>query len=154
MYSVFIMLFPFIAAMFYGLGYILIEKIVGIHMNTATFLTLNTITCIPLIVFLVVAKNEPIEFSGLMTHWRIVVMIMVAALAPSLGWLFTIHAIKNSSALYTAFAETSYPVFTIAFGFLIFGMRQMDFTTFIGGLLIMMGAIVMIYGQSTAQNHE
>ncbi len=154
MNSTLIVIFPFIAAMFYGLGYVLIEKVMGIHMNAATFLTLNTLAYIPLIGVLVVFRNEPLDFSTLMTNWPVFLMIMVAAAAPSLGWLFTIYAIKNTSALYTAFAETSYPVFTIAFGFLIFGIRQWDMTTLMGGALIMAGAAIMIFGQSMAEPHE
>ena len=83
----FVVLLPFIAAMFYGLGYVLLEKVMGVNINPAL-------------------------------------------------------------------AETSYPLFTVAFGFFIFGIKKLDLITFGGGLLVLIGAAIMIYGQSAGQSNE
>ena len=150
MFGSFFIILPFIASMLYGLGYVLLEKVVGVHVNPATFLLLNTIAGALTIIPLVLWKGEAIELSAIVTHWSVFLMVVVAAFAPSLGWLATIYAIKNSSALYTALAETSYPLFTMAFGFLLFGIKQLNLVTFAGGMLVLVGAAIMIYGQAAS----
>ena len=150
----FIVIFPFIAAMCYGLGYVLIEKVVGVHINTATFFAINTAVCIPVLLAVMCWKNQSLDFSPVFANWPVLLLVLAAALAPCLGWVFSIFAIRHTSALFTAFAETSYPIFTMAFGFLIFGTRHLNLMTFLGGLLVLLGAVIMIYGQNSAVGDE
>ncbi|MGH1456574.1 MAG: EamA family transporter [Alphaproteobacteria bacterium] len=145
---------PFIAAMFYGLAYVLLEKVMGTSVNPATFLAINTVSGIFIIALLVLFNGQKIELLPSTYTLPILTMVIVAAAAPSLGWLFTIYSIKHSSALYTALAETSYPLFTMAFGFLIFGIKKLDIITCSGGLLVLTGAAIMIYGQGLNAQDE
>lgn len=144
----FLLVLPFVASAMYGLCYIVLEKIVGIHISPPTFLCINAVANLFAILYLVYGHGDKIDFKPALQSWPVLTMAVVAAGAPVIGWVFTIYSIKNTSALYTAFAETSYPFFTLVFGFLIFGMRQMNFTTFCGGLLIFAGAVVMVYGKN------
>lgn len=150
----FVVLLPFIAAMFYGLGYVLLEKVMGVNINPATFLTINTFSGLIIIAGLIVFGGQRIELLPATHNASVIVMLFVAAVAPSLGWVFTVYSIRHSSALYTALAETSYPLFTVAFGFFIFGIKRLDLITFGGGLLVLIGAAIMIYGQSAGQSNE
>lgn len=149
-----ILALPFIAAMCYGLGYVLIEKALGVHINMASFLILGVITSIITYIPFALAIGQPIEFSGMMKTTGIFVLVLTAAGITGLGGIATFYAIRHTSALYTALAETSYPLFTMAFGFLLFGIKQLNFITFMGGLMVLAGAIIMIYGQKSAANDE
>ena len=146
--SIFVLL-PFVASMCYGLSYIIMEKTLGVHMNPATFMTLNLVCNILVILALVFVKQENIDFSQVTASFSVALMVCIAAAAPTLGWVITIYSIKNMSALYTALAETSYPLFTLAFGLLIFGIKTPSLTTIGGGLLILAGAALMIYGKNS-----
>lgn len=150
-----LVLLPFVAAMCYGIGYVLIERVVGIHINTATFYAINTVICILVLLWFVFWQGESVDFktfsSATAQTWLLIIM---AAAIPCLGWVFTIYAIRHTSAVFTAFAETSYPIFTMAFGFLLFGIRQVNPATIIGGVIIFMGAVIMVYGQNIGQSDE
>lgn len=145
--SIFVLL-PFVASMCYGLSYIILEKTLGIHINPATFMTLNLVCNILVILALVFLKHESVDFSQVVQSGWVILMVVVAAAAPTLGWVITIYSIKNMSALYTALAETSYPLFTLAFGLLLFGIKTPNVTTLAGGFLILAGAAIMIYGKN------
>ncbi len=152
--TVMIAALPFMAALLYGLGYVMIERVVGININATSFLIVSTVAQAFVILGLFIWKNEDIDLSGLMPNWQVLLIVIIAGLAPCIGWAITIYSIKHISALYTALAETSYPLFTLAFGFLLFGIRQFNMTTFLGGALILAGAAIMIYGQSSEQQNE
>lgn len=144
----FYVLLPFVASMCYGLSYIIMEKTLGIHVNPATFMILNLLCNIAVILLLVFWKQESIDFSQIAGNGWIILMVFIATAAPTLGWVITIYSIKNMSALYTALAETSYPLFTLAFGLLLFGIKTPNLTTLAGGFLILAGAAIMIYGKN------
>lgn len=146
--SIFVFL-PFVASMCYGLSYILLEKTLGIHINPASFMVLSLMCNIVAILALVFWKGESMDFSQVMQSGWVVSMVFIAAVAPTLGWVITIYSIKNMSALYTALAETSYPLFTLAFGLLLFGIKTPNITTLAGGFLILAGAAIMIYGKNS-----
>ena len=148
-----LLILPFIASAMYGLCYILLEKVLGVHISAPTFLSINACANLVAIIYLVYGHGDTLDFRPVFASWPVFLMVIVAASAPVIGWVFTIYSIKNTSALYTAFAETSYPLFVMAFGFLIFGMRQASFTTICGGLLIFVGAVIMVYGRSEAQSN-
>ena len=152
--TVMIAALPFIAALLYGLGYVMIERVVGVNINATSFLIVSTVAQAIVILGLLLWKNEAIDFSGTIPNWQVFLFVIVAGLAPCIGWAVTIYSIKHISALYTALAETSYPLFTLAFGFIFFGIRQFNITTFLGGAMILAGAAIMIYGQSSEPTNE
>lgn len=151
MHTTFFLVLPFVASMMYGLSYVLLEKVVGVHVNPASFMVVNTLVGLIFLCLLIFVKGENIDFSAVAGQGSVWLMILVAAATPSLGWLATIYAIKNTSALYTALAETSYPLFTLAFGFMLFGIKQLNMVTLCGGIVVLCGAVLMIYGQNTTE---
>ncbi len=150
--NAFFLTLPFIAAMCYALGYVLVERSVGPSISPASYMVINTLAGVVFILALVLVKGEPLNFSGLSQGWPMFFTILIAAAAPSFGWVLSVYAIKNVSAIYTALGEASYPLFTLAFGFLLFGIKTVNLTTLMGGVLIMAGAVVMILGQQ--QSHD
>jgi len=138
--------FPLFAAMFYGLAFAFTEKALKL-VNISTYLMLSGATGLAVAAAFVLFKGQSVSFE-FTNNSKSLAIVATAILAPSLGWLFTAFAIKSTSASYAAFAEISYPLFTVLFLFLFFGMRTLDWTLLVGGLLIMSGSFLMIYGQS------
>ncbi|MCB1783772.1 MAG: EamA family transporter [Alphaproteobacteria bacterium] len=149
-----LVLMPFFASAFYGLSYVFMERTLGVHLNPTTFLFFNTLAEVIAIMLLIHVQGEHLDIRSATSSWPIFLMVIAAATLPIGGWVLTIYSIRHLSALYTALAETSYPLFTLAFGFLIFGIRQFNMTTFLGGALILVGAGIMVYGKNQAEGHE
>lgn len=149
--NIYFLVLPFIAAMCYALGYVLVERSVGPSISPASYMVVNTLAGIVFILALIFIKGEQLDFSGMTQGWPMFLTILIAAAAPSFGWVLSVYAIKNVSAIYTALGEASYPLFTLAFGFLLFGIKTVNLTTLIGGGLIMAGAFVMILGQQSQE---
>ena len=139
-------LFPIIAAMCYGLAYAMSEKALKI-VNIGTYMFCNALFGVFILLYLFHIKGESLKID-IIHDKKDLLFILVATAFPSLGWLFTMFAVKNTSALYTTFAEISYPLFTVLFLFLFFGLRSIDWTIILGGGLIMIGSFIMIYGQT------
>ena len=140
--------FPIFAAIFYGLAFAFTEKALKLT-TISTYLAMNAVVTIIVAACLIKAKGEGLSFEFL-NNKPTASIVLTAVIAPSFGWLFTMFAIKTTSASYAAFAEISYPLFTVLFLFIFFGMRTIDWTTIIGGLLIMAGSFLMIWGKARA----
>ncbi len=136
---------PIIAAMFYGLSFAFTEKAMKI-INVSTYLFWGGVLAFVSCVLLMKFKNESLMFD-MGASWANFWIVTVAVTAPSIGWVFTIYAIKNINASYAAFAEISYPLFTLLFLFIFFGLRSLDWTVFLGGTFIMLGSFIMVWGQ-------
>jgi drug/metabolite transporter (DMT)-like permease len=137
--------FPVFAAMLYGLAYAMADRAFKVT-NITTYMLISYM--FGLIMFLGVwkFKNEQISFSFLNNKYDALI-VLASVSAPSLGWLFTMFAIQKTSASYAAFAEISYPLFTLLFLFLIFGIRHFDFSILVGGALVILGSAVLVSGQ-------
>ena len=133
--------------MFYGLAFAFAEKALNL-INISTFLVINAFATFVIASTFVLLRGQPLSLEGATSNPKNLAIIGIAIVAPTLGWLFTMFAIKTTSASYAAFAEISYPLFTVLFLFLFFGLRSLDWTILLGGALIMSGSFLMIWGQS------
>jgi drug/metabolite transporter (DMT)-like permease len=149
-----ILLLPFLASMMYGAGYVFLERVLDVHINPATFLVVNTLTNVLAVLFLVFVHGYAVEINSVFKSLPVFALVLAAAAAPSIGWVATIYSIKYISAIYTALVETSYPLFTLAFGLLFFGLKEWNWITLSGGVLIMAGAAVMLFGQNKIEAQE
>lgn len=147
------LLFPIVSSIFFGLGYALTERV-------ATFISLHSYVVLNGIANIVVAllisyfhhNSEPVGFAFLQEKASIIFMVLLAAFSPAIGWMFTIYSVQNISAVYTAFGQVSYPIFTLLFVFLLFGQKNFDIYTLIGGSLAIIGTAILVYGKSIEQN--
>ncbi|MFK7840291.1 MAG: EamA family transporter [Bdellovibrionales bacterium] len=138
--------FPIFAAMFYGLAFAFTEKALKLT-NLATYMALSAIAGIIVMGVYIKLKGDPLSFDFAFDKTSLVI-VLTAVTAPTLGWVFTMFAIKTTSASYASFAEISYPLFTLLFLFIFFGLRTIDWTIILGGALIMAGSFIMVYGQT------
>ena len=137
--------FPIVAAMFYGLAFAFTESALKLT-NVATYMIVSLGVLILTVFGLMYIKGEKADFAFAKNPADLAI-VLVAVTAPALGWLLTTYGIKNVNASFAAFAEISYPLFTILFLFLFFGQRAFDWTTLVGGLLILTGSSVLVLGQ-------
>ena len=141
--------FPVFAAICYGLAIIYDEKALE-TVNVATLVLFSTVMGIPLGIAtafaLSKAKNQSFNFDFL--HQPTVTLYATLGLVlVQIAVVFTLFAIQKTSASYTAFAEISYPFFTILFLVLFFGVRQFNWSILFGGGLVLLGSFILIYGQ-------
>ncbi len=140
--------FPIFAALFYGLAFAFTEKALKLT-NVSTYIILSGLASVAIALALTKMKGEDFSFTFLQSKSELAI-VLTAVIAPSIGWVLTMFAIKTTSASYAAFAEISYPLFTMLFLFAFFGLRTIDWTTIAGGLLIMTGSFLMIWGKTKA----
>lgn len=138
--------FPIFAAICYGLAFAFTERALKFT-NLSTYMVLSALMGVVVMVGFVKLKGETVSFS-FMESKTSALIVLTSVLAPTLGWVFTMFAIKTTSATYASFAEISYPLFTLMFLFTFFGLRSIDWTILAGGSLIMIGSFIMIYGQT------
>lgn len=143
-------LFPFISAALYGLGYLMIERYTA-NISVTAFLFLSCIVGFFNVFLLWLVKREPIDFTPLIENRGLLIAMIATLLVTSLGWMITNFSIRGTSAVYAAMGEISYPFFVLLFAFLLFGVRQFDLSSLIGGALIFAGSFIMIYGRAKIQ---
>ena len=144
--------FPIFAATIYALTYIYSEKVLEVS-NAASLLVVQivvgTLAWFGIIAGLVFYNKQSLNFTALQEP-KLLIFAVLSGILGSLGFVFTLFAVQKVSASYTAFAEISYPLFTILFLFLFFGLRHFDWSLLFGGVLIMLGSFILIYGQTRA----
>lgn len=138
-------LLPIFAALFYGMAFALMERALQ-TVNVVTYMLLGVIISLPLVMVLAAVRHEHISFDFL-TRWQDVLLVTAAVIAPALGWFLTAYTIKSIGGAYAAFAEVSYPLFTILFLFLFFGIKQFDWHLLVGGLMVVAGSSILVLGQ-------
>lgn len=138
-------LFPILAAVCYGLAFAATERALTLT-SASTYLLLSAIPGFIFVAGLIAVKGEKLSWAFLENRGDVII-VAVAAIAPALGWLFTTYAIKNVNASYAAFAEISYPLFTLLFLFLFFGIKHFDWYVLVGGAFVMTGSFLLVFGQ-------
>ncbi len=140
-----IYLLPIFAAMFYGMGFALMDRALQAT-NVVTYMILGALISFPLVGILAYTKREKVSFEFI-NSWQDIALVIAAVLAPALGWFLTAYTIKNIGGAYAAFAEVSYPLFTILFLFAFFGIKNFDWHLLVGGCMIILGSFILVMGQ-------
>lgn len=138
-------LLPIFAAMFYGVAFALLDRALQVT-NVVTYLLLAAIIMLPMVIGVAAFRHEHISFDFI-SRWQDLALVMAAVLAPAIGWILTSYTIQNIGGAYAAFAEVSYPLFTVMFLFLFFGVKQFDWHLIVGGLMIIAGSALLVFGQ-------
>ncbi|MGB9152749.1 MAG: DMT family transporter [Alphaproteobacteria bacterium] len=132
---------PFFGAALWGLSYALAEKVL-LSVSISTYILISSVISAAAMLGLHYFSPLKISFAPLLEH-KTAFIGFVAILAGTIAWLLTFIVIKNISANYASIAEISYPLFTVLFGFLIFG-RKLDWSMAAGAVLIMAGSFLIV----------
>lgn len=139
-------LLPIIAAILYGMSFALMDRALQVT-NVSSYLFFSVVIFLPMILALALFRHESISMD-FVYRWQDMVLVAAAIIAPSLGWILTSYTIQNIGGGYAAFAEVSYPLFTILFLFLFFGIKQFDWHLLVGGLMVIVGSAILVLGQT------
>ncbi|MCB1652326.1 MAG: EamA family transporter [Alphaproteobacteria bacterium] len=136
-------------AICWGAGYALTEKLLHSGLSGSLFLTILYALSLP--VFLCAAWYDGTLKASLnmFPDMRLFLVLTGTVLFFALGNLLIMQAIIMKDASHANLIEITYPVFTILFTYLFFKNVHIDWTTALGGLLILGGAALIIYKGGT-----
>ncbi len=143
---------PIIAAILWGICYALIEAgLKNISIPTLMFM-FGTSALFAAILFHNFS-TEKINFTPLIEP-KLLIICLAAMLASALANIAIYQSVKIFGATYTAFGEVLYPIFVPIFIWLIFGNNNINISTIIGGIIIISGVYIMIYGQISNKSEK
>jgi len=130
------------AAILWGLSYTI---------NQATLQYFDTTELLffeALVVFIILAgyfifKGNLGSFTSKLGNPKMFALIMGSALIYIVASYFILKSITASNASLAAIIESSYPIFTVLFGFIFFGQLQLNLMSGIGFILILSGIIIV-----------
>jgi drug/metabolite transporter (DMT)-like permease len=137
---------PFISMVLYGANYALLEQnYQKLSFTTALLMTIivETVAMGILAGFRIV----PLDFNFL-SDKRTVMLVVAAQLIWIVLSLLMYVTIKYASATYLAFGELGYPIFVAIFAYILFGVKEVNWTMAAGGALIITGCAILLYGKT------
>lgn len=133
---------PFLSAALYGLSYVLLEKL----LSSVSMLSYMIASCFCMMVTVGIfafLRPDLLSFS-FVSDKKILLLFLISTFVGIAGWVTTLVGLQNTSASYVAFAEISYPLFTVLFLFLLFNEYQLTWHSLVGGALVLAGSIVLV----------
>lgn len=139
---------PFLSAALYGLGYILIDRMLK-NVPVLSYMLVNSLLFSSILLLVGLARRSDLSFTFLFDR-KMLFLFIATLTVNAVAWVITLISLKNNNAVYTAFAEISYPLFTLLFLYLIFGVHQWNWQSAAGSALIFAGSAVLIMAQLKA----
>jgi drug/metabolite transporter (DMT)-like permease len=142
---------PFMSAALYGLGYILIEKMLK-GVPVLAYMVVNSLLFSIILVTIYLFRREQTSFEFLSDKKALALFLLTLAVNAT-AWVITLLSLKNNNATYTAFAEISYPLFTVLFLFIVFGVAQeWTWQSVLGSVLIFGGSVLLVFSHVSHGN--
>lgn len=132
------------AAVVWGIHYPLIE----FALRRVSLLTVLLLTALPVLLLVpfyghvLLADARTLAQLGAGERWTVLSVALSSLLATVLLFL----SIDGKNATMAGLIEISYPIFIVLFTWLLFREMHLNWTSALGGLLIMAGAAVVIMG--------
>lgn len=138
-----------IAALFWGLAYALLGKVM--HSGISSAFALSFIGAFQISAYLLVLlKSETLQAGiDILAQNKIIIVCMIAVAACLVSGQFLIYkAISLKDAPHVVILEISYPVFTCLFTWLLFRNLELSWQIIVGGTLIFMGSALVLFKSS------
>lgn len=141
-------IYALIAAVMWGLGYVISEKLLRIGMTPAFMMVISNILMLPFLIAITAYVDHGkgqwhMFFSSKEMIWLTLVM---GALVIG-GNLLILTSINEKNATLASLIEITYPIFTCLFAWIFLKETQINWTQAAGGLLIFSG-VCLIYLKS------
>jgi len=133
---------PFVSACLLGINYTMNGRIY-LSVSMPTWICVFSLTSLVVAVVLHFLSPLKINFAPVFL-WPTSIYTVISLIAGIGTWLLMIIVVQNISASYAAIGEVSYPFFTVLFTYFIFQAKEIDVSTAIGGMLIMIGSFIVI----------
>ena len=133
------------ASITWGLTYVLNEQV---YKKISVVTSLGITTFVTSIVMLVLAYGQGFlgkDIQAISRSNRLLWLVIGETVALIVAELFIGFSITNKNATLAGLIEISYPIFIAIFTYLIFRENQINWGTFVGGLLIFAGVAVVYY---------
>lgn len=143
---------PIVAAIFWGATYVLTERVFQ-TLNVPTWMVIGGLTMV-LVGLILPAFGMPAVDLKAAVQPNVIGIVLFAVLLARLADLSILSSIKYINATYAAMIEICYVLFVPIFSYLIFGYRNFNMTTIIGGLIIFAGVVIVIRGQYLTDGAE
>ena len=139
--------YALLSAACWGMQYVLLEILFGkLEFAAAySFLSIANGLLVALILFLIYPKQD---WSQLSQSWTVTGMILLYLLFGSGAYLFNAYAIRDKNATQASLLEIAYPIFIIVFTALFLRKIHLNFTGFLGALLIVGGSVLVVTSRS------
>lgn len=133
------------AGMCWALSYVLSEKVLKGGVSPVFLATLGTVLSLPVYLLLVGSLGEAQRNLSILAGDRwLAFYALASALILVVGVLLVYGAIAGKNAALASFVEIAYPVFTVAFAWILFRDVQVTWLHVAGGLLVLAG-VGLIY---------
>lgn len=133
------------AAILWGLGYAMTEKLLDLKMTPSFILLLTGALSLPFYVSMSLLGGElKSGFELFKTDMKVFVLTIACVLCYVVANYLILYSIVGKNATLASLIEISYPIFTIFFVWLLFGKFDLNSYTIAGGALILAG-VGLIY---------
>lgn len=136
--------FALSAAVFWGLAYTFIGRV--IHAGLTTPFILTSVAAVSICVYAVtLARSNMLKSNlGLLLGNKMLILFLVVIAVALMGGQFLIyHAVSLKSATHAAILEISYLLFTFLFTMLLFRDVELSWNMIVSGLLIFTGSALI-----------
>lgn len=139
--------FALATAVFWGAGYAISEKILQSGISPAFFMFFLCVISAPLYLAYGLWHQSMGSSWAVFSsdNYKIGLTLVGVCFVFIFGNLFIYQAISMKNATHANLIEISYPIFTILFTWLFYRNYHLDWTTAIGGLLILSGTLLILY---------
>lgn len=134
------------AALCWGIGYVLAEKLLKSGLTPAFMMFFSSLVGLPLY-FLLAASLGHIKpgIDVLIHNKSLIAIFSIGITTVIIGNFLILHGISAKNATLASLIEISYPLFTFLFAWLIFNQIQLTYMTAAGAALIFAGITVILF---------
>lgn len=135
-----------LSAVCWGLHYAIVERLLVKYSPFTIFLSIIVCT----VLFLpFIWKHASQDFQALLSSpWQDKAMLAALVITFVVAAFSILYAIESKDAVYASLIEITYPLFVLVFAAILFEYRDMDLRMMIGGSLILMGTMLLVYEES------
>lgn len=137
----------FSAAILWGLGYAM-NQVTLKHFDTMELLLFESMVVFITFALYFISRGDWNGFLHKLSNPKQLGLIIASSLIYVVASILILKSINSSNASLAAIVESSYPIFTVVFAFIIFGEFQLNLASGIGFILILSGIIIVkIFGK-------
>ena len=133
------------AAVAWGLGYVLDERVLNNGVSPATLILAHSLIALPFYLILCWKNGMAFEDINIIVQDKwIMFYTLVAALCVVGGNYFIFVSLSEKNATLTSIVEISYPFFVAIFAWLLFRETQLNMSIIVGGMFIFAGVVLIL----------
>jgi drug/metabolite transporter (DMT)-like permease len=134
------------ASVLWGLSYVIEQYLLRILTYKEILFVQSLITLLCLSILFLVDKESPAKIINKISTLRHWIAMLASGVVFTAATILILKSTKAGNASLAATIEASYPVFTLAFAYLILGEVQLKLLSLIGCLVVIIGLVIIKIG--------